>query len=671
MKCPYCGNTIETGEIFCSHCGHLLPEEQEQANEAVNQKSGDNQSNHVFYEKAKKLMMFDSRADYEEALGLLKLIPGYKDSEDLAAQCRERIEGIEVEEICFSAERIMDQNTIAGYREALELLKTVPRYGNTNYKNVSTLEQRCREGIELIQKEKIYLSAITAMEKNTVSGYEEAWRLLESISGNKNPNNRVWQNKSSYKDTNELLEKCKKRLAELKKEENYQSALKSMESGNYKTAWNLLEMLPGYKDADELKKKCADGIETEEKDKQYRLYKVDMAKDSLSDCRAALHGFEKLSGWRDADELASECRRKIEKLIKNEIYDMALSKMAEEKYSGYKDALTYLKQIPGYKDADELTELCEVKIKKHRTKRFLFIELIVLVLMIILVWKAIDNRIWLSADDLFQDGYAEYQNGNYEKAIKWFRKAADKGHAAAQNYLGKMYSKGEGVDKNFEEAYNWYIKAFAQGQMESSVSMKIVPILAGWTDTITFGVYEQDNDLDNGKEPIEWQVLAVENDKALVISKYGLDYKPYNEKKENITWAKSTLRLWLNENFYKYNFNKYEKAHISVVMLQTEDFDYWITDGEDGGFQEDTRDNIFLLSERETNQYFGSKESTQCKPTPYAKLKEKTVIHNDCWWLRNSGSENYEALFIGHSGQIYDLDVNKNLFVRPAFWLSL
>lgn len=35
-------------------------------------------------------------------------------------------------------------------------------------------------------------------------------------------------------------------------------------------------------------------------------------------------------------------------------------------------------------------------------------------------------------------------------------------------------------------------------------------------DTYVFGQYEQDNDLSNGKEPIEWIVIDVVNGKALI-----------------------------------------------------------------------------------------------------------------------------------------------------------
>ena len=45
---------------------------------------------------------------------------------------------------------------------------------------------------------------------------------------------------------------------------------------------------------------------------------------------------------------------------------------------------------------------------------------------------------------------------------------------------------------------------------------------------ITLGHYEQDNDLTNGQEPIEWRVLNIEGDTVLLVSRYALDAQPYN-----------------------------------------------------------------------------------------------------------------------------------------------
>ena len=39
---------------------------------------------------------------------------------------------------------------------------------------------------------------------------------------------------------------------------------------------------------------------------------------------------------------------------------------------------------------------------------------------------------------------------NLSEALKWYRKAADQGHAKAQNDLGVLYYEGEGVPKNYK-----------------------------------------------------------------------------------------------------------------------------------------------------------------------------------------------------------------------------
>ena len=45
---------------------------------------------------------------------------------------------------------------------------------------------------------------------------------------------------------------------------------------------------------------------------------------------------------------------------------------------------------------------------------------------------------------------------DYTEAIKWYRKAAEQGDAAAQNHVGLMYAQGQGVSQNFPEAAKWW-----------------------------------------------------------------------------------------------------------------------------------------------------------------------------------------------------------------------
>lgn len=49
------------------------------------------------------------------------------------------------------------------------------------------------------------------------------------------------------------------------------------------------------------------------------------------------------------------------------------------------------------------------------------------------------------------------------KAAEWYLKAARKGHAMAQNNLGLLYEKGEGVPRDIDQALIWLERSAIQG----------------------------------------------------------------------------------------------------------------------------------------------------------------------------------------------------------------
>jgi hypothetical protein len=50
---------------------------------------------------------------------------------------------------------------------------------------------------------------------------------------------------------------------------------------------------------------------------------------------------------------------------------------------------------------------------------------------------------------------------DYKEAIKWTRLAADQGFARAQYNLGLLYDVGDGVARDYVQAYLWYSLAIA------------------------------------------------------------------------------------------------------------------------------------------------------------------------------------------------------------------
>ena len=74
-----------------------------------------------------------------------------------------------------------------------------------------------------------------------------------------------------------------------------------------------------------------------------------------------------------------------------------------------------------------------------------------------------DHSPSLNSDDCYNNGVNCYENKDYTEAVDWFMRAANKGHASSQCYLGYLYDNGLGVRTSEEEAVKWYMKAAEQG----------------------------------------------------------------------------------------------------------------------------------------------------------------------------------------------------------------
>lgn len=64
--------------------------------------------------------------------------------------------------------------------------------------------------------------------------------------------------------------------------------------------------------------------------------------------------------------------------------------------------------------------------------------------------------------------------GEVQQAIEWYRKAAQKGDAKAQNNLGMAYIRGTGVMQDFKEAAMWLSKSAEQGNAKAQNNLSIM-----------------------------------------------------------------------------------------------------------------------------------------------------------------------------------------------------
>ena len=223
-----------------------------------------------------------------------------------------------------------------------------------------------------------------------------------------------------------------------------------------------------------------------------------------------------------------------------------------------------------------------------------------------------------------------------------------------------------------------YKKRLLKTQSDEKIKIQAIETIAKENinegDTLTFGNYCQ--------RPIEWRVIEVSNNKALLITKDAIDCKPYNNEFEDITWENCTLRQWLNNEFINQAFSKEEQNKIILTNLSNPNnarYGAW------GG--NNTQDKIFLLSIDEVKKYFKDIEDRECKPTNYAKKQgawtddKEEYLGNCRWWLRSPGEYQNEAAHVYGDGNVIDfgyrvdgfnlINGKKGEAVRPALYINL
>lgn len=192
-------------------------------------------------------------------------------------------------------------------------------------------------------------------------------------------------------------------------------------------------------------------------------------------------------------------------------------------------------------------------------------------------------------------------------------------------------------------------------------------------DVVTFGHYEQDGISGNGYEPIQWTVIDTRGSTALLLSVQGLDTRPYHSGGGRVTWAESSLRQWLNDDFIYAAFDTAEAGALLSTPVTADPNPYYpsVPAGSD------TLDRVFLLSVTELEHYLPYEDQRFCYPTQYAIDKgahENSKTGRCRWWLRSPGEDARHAANVFTSGEYWD-DYFKTgasgLCLRPAIWVQM
>ena len=292
----------------------------------------------------------------------------------------------------------------------------------------------------------------------------------------------------------------------------------------------------------------------------------------------------------------------------------------------------------------------------------------------------------------YRNAVALQQAGKYEEAVTAFEALNGYGDSVTQitetRYLqGKSLTNGGEYAKAADifmsiRGYRDVDSLIANDENLAAAAARDAKYAVG--NYVTFGTYPQTASGEDNT-PIEWLVLARDGQKALLISRYGLDVQPYNKKYEDVTWEGCTLRKWLNTTFLNKAFSSAEQAGILLTEVDNSDsqgYSGWSTSGGNN-----TRDRIFLLSCTEANRYFAvtyddnNNTKSRISPTTFA-LKSGAWASDDMktadghaagwWWLRSPGGLQNRAAYVFLAGSLLSYYVNSSdACVRPALWINL
>ena len=679
----------------------------------------------VIYEKASARRAAIGMPDLMDAADLEALakqfeqIPGYKDAKQQAEQCLQDAENAretvyndaveamqEAEKGNFSfkwekAIRMLAREGLNGYRDVEELRKQAEQ----RYEECRNAEEKERKAKERRKKTLTIAAVVVVMLACAIAWcipnviipnnkYQQAVALRES--GQYDDAIAAFAELGDYGDT-------KTQIAETW----YQKALLSRENGMYEYAYTIFSSLGDYSDA------AQQLSETK--------YQQAVSLREAGEYESAIAVFASLNDYRDAEtqieEMKQEKYQQAVTLRENGQYDDAIAAFAElgdyrnvtaqimkTKYQKavalrengqYDESIAVFTELNDYSDAK--VQISETKYQQAVSLREAGeYESAIAAFASLNSYRDAETQIEEMKQEKYQQAVALRENGKYDDAIAVFTELENYSDAATQITETK-YQQANNLNAaaRYDEAYAIYVTLTGYKDVDKLLAeddnMIAAAAAAAARDAkfavgnyVSFGTYPQTK-AGNDATPIEWLVLARDGNKALLISRYGLDAQRYNKDNTSVTWETCTLRTWLNGMFYNKAFSSAEQAAIlttDVDNSKSQCYSGWSTSGGNN-----TQDKVFLLSYAEANKYFGvpygnsSNTKSRVAPTAYAiahgtwtSSSNKTADGTDAgwWWLRSPGNYQDFAAVVDTDGSLRNITVNYvSGSVRPALWVNI
>ncbi len=532
-----------------------------------------------------------------------------------------------------------------------------------------------------------YQSALDYMEKEN---YKKAKEIFTEL--------------GSYSDSQDQLKEC-----------SYQLGIQSFKAKRYQAALDMLGTVASYKDASTLMGICKDALSSAAYEAAVELYcsgEYDKASEAFSalgnyanakemaqytagdakkpgqyaeavelycsgDYEAAKEAFTALGDYANSAQMVKEVEARIS--LGEGAQNGAAYEAAVELYrtGEYDKAVEAFKALGDYANATEMAAY----IADEAPKPGQYAQAVDLYLggeydAAKEAFTALGDYansaqmekecVYQKAQILLADGQAEDANALFLE-LGDYRDAADILNRQAYDAASALQDSGDlkGALSAFRELGSY---SDAAERAEQLIEQNpFLDLQVG--DEFTLGAYE-------GYDT-QWIVIALEEGRALLLSKYALEKMSFNpdsvdrESPEPVTWENSEIRRWLNEDFLHLAFSAGERS----LIFESDNENRALEDATETG--NNTKDRVFLLSEEEAEKYLsGSSYVTAGVEYNIEKTWTDNTDHHDVscsWWLRTMTGHN-DAAVVDFNGQIGDEiygGVTQDFYVRPAVWIDV
>ncbi len=309
---------------------NALIEELKQYNDTIRNRNEENRKAGI-YSEAINLAKHRTPESQNEAAQEFDRIPGYRDADAKAEECRQNALLFAYELAKKAAERA---HTSQQYQQAAQMFLAIAHYPLAK-EQADACIAKSQELAEVERKDAIYTEATARMGSDNIAENEKAISMFESIKEWRDAEAKIVECQSHIDELKKLAE-----IARLEKEarakrnkktviitlstifavifviiamsvfsmintniiipnREYDAALSLMQSGKYEQAITAFENLDGYKDSNEQIKNCETSIKVRDYQKADQAY-------SNKEYEKAYSLFMELSGYKDSSDRAKK-----------------------------------------------------------------------------------------------------------------------------------------------------------------------------------------------------------------------------------------------------------------------------------------------------------------------------------------------------------------------------